>query len=481
MRVAEGAAAPRPARGSIPRRIGRALARPLGALPPLAILGLGWAVLIVYAFPGQMTQDSFDHLREARDGVYSDSHPPVINLIWTVFDHVIAGPFGMLVLQATTFLAGLYLLLRRALAPRRAAWLAVAVFVFPPVMAPMAVIWKDCVMAGFLALGAAGLCSERRGRRLLGLAGMFGATAVRYNAFGATLPLVVLLFEWRPGLPWLRRYALATAAWLGTTVAAFGVNAAITDHQMHYWHSSLAIYDIVGTLAHVDEDLPDAELRELLAGTQLVIDHDIHATARHAYSTRDFFPIVNSEKYAMWAMPINGYVPAPQAQRDAIERAWKDTITRYPGAFLRHRIAVTAEVIGLGEAPGAGAITKREFRYPEYAHQLGLGTGWSKLQVKMTKWLRALFRSTPLFVPYVYLSAALALLVLARRQRDALALLLSGVAMEGTLVPLAHSNDYRYSHWMVICTLLGAILLTARRYRAAAPPAPPPAGPAGAA
>ena len=473
MERAAGGAAGGAARGaaSLPRRAGRAIARRLGALPPLAILGIGLAVFLVYGFPGQMTQDSFDHLREMRTGVYSDSHPPALNLIWKVLDYVIAGQFGMLLLQGTTFLAGLYFIFRRVFAPRRAAWIAVGVFVFPPVMMPMVVIWKDCVMAGFLALGVAGLRSERRGRRLWGLVAMFGAMAVRYNALGATLPLVVLLFEWRPGMHWLRRYALSTAAWLATTFGAFGLNAAITDHEMHYWHSSLALYDIVGTLAHLDEDLPDAELRELLAGTDLLIQQDIHAAARKNYSTRDFFPIVNSETHTMWNVPINGYVPAPEAQRDAIARAWWDTITRYPGAYARHRLAVTAEVIGLGDAPAAGAITKREFRWPGFANEMGLGTGWSKLQRKLTKWMRALWRNTPIFVPYVYLFAALILLPLALRQRDVLAILLSGLAMEGTLVLLAHSNDYRYSHWMVITTIAGAIILGARRYRAAARPA----------
>ena len=347
-------------------------------------------------------------------------------------------------------------------------------------MVPMAVIWKDCIMAGFLALGAAGLLSERRGARLWGLVAMMGAAAVRYNALGATLPLVVLLFQWRPGMHWLRRYALATAAWLATTFAAFGINAALTDREMHYWHSSLALYDIVGTLAHVDEDRPDAELRELFAGTELLIQRDIHAVARKVYSTRDFFPIVNDEKYTMWNVPINGYEPAPASQRDAIARAWWDTITTYPGAYLRHRLAVTADVLGFGDRPGAGAITKREFRWPGYANELGMGTGWSKLQHRMSKWMRALWRSTPIFVPYVYAFISLLLLPLALRHRDVLAILLSGIVMEGTLVLLAHSNDYRYSHWMVICSILGAILLAARRYRARVPapsPSPAPAPP----
>jgi len=68
-----------------------AAGRAIAALPPLAVLGIAWAVFLVYAFPGVMTQDSFDHLREARAGIYSDAHPPIINLVWKVSEQLIAG------------------------------------------------------------------------------------------------------------------------------------------------------------------------------------------------------------------------------------------------------------------------------------------------------------------------------------------------------------------------------------------------------
>jgi len=43
--------------------------------------------------------------------------------------------------------------------------------------------------------------------------------------------------------------------------------------------------------------------------------------------------------------------------------------------------------------------------------------------------------------------------------------LASGIVMEGSLLVLAPSPDYRYSHWMVVCTAIGVISVTARRYR----------------
>jgi hypothetical protein len=44
---------------------------------------------------------------------------------------------------------------------------------------------------------------------------------------------------------------------------------------------------------------------------------------------------------------------------------------------------------------------------------------------------------------------------------------------ESTLVPLAASSDYRYSHWMVVTTCVAVIMLAARRWRGARSPAPP--------
>lgn len=443
----------------------RALARITGARPA-TILATAWGLLLVYAYPGLMTQDSYDHMREARAGIYSDAHPPAVNVLWKLCDYVIAGPTGFLLVQTGLLLAGLYAIFRSTFTERRAAWWAAAVFVFPPVLCVMVVIWKDCIMAALLVVGIAGLLSEARTRRLAGLAAMCGATAMRYNAFGATLPLIVLLFEWRPGQAWITRYAISTATWLAVTLAAFGINKGLTDRPMHYWASSLAIYDIAGTLAFVDEDLPDDAVRARLEGTQFKVTSHLHDVIRHVYTPRDFFPILGHPDFLLWDLPINGYDPAPEAQRDAIGHAWKATITDYPLAYAKHRLSVMAKALDLSSTRRLGAIVSREFRYPEFAQAQGLSTGWSKLQLKMTRWMRWLARHTPLFTPWVWLLVAVLLLPLALRQRDVLALLLSGLAMEGTLLLLVHSRDYRYSHWMVVTTIVAAILLGARRARA---------------
>ena len=430
----------------------------IASAPPWLVLGAAWLALFLYAFPGQMTKDSFDHLGEVRSGMYTDSHPPAITWLWRVCELFVVGPAGMLVVQLTTFLLGLYGVMRVTFTPRAAAWVTAMLYVWPPVMLPFAVIWKDGVMAGCLMLGAAGLCSGRRRMRLLALVPLWFASAVRYNAFGATLPLVVLLFEWREGLPWIKRYALACTAWLAVTLAAFGFNAALADKKMHFWHSSLAVFDIVGTLDHVD-DMPDDELVRLFEGTELKPQRDIHQAIRSIYNPRDFMPIIDGN--GLWGLPIQGTVPAPAAQRDAIGRAWWEVVSGHPLAYLEHRLTVFGEVIGLGEK--SLAVIPRDMRWPELAQQFGLQTRWTKLQYKLSDGLRWLDRHTSLFVPWIYLVLSLVLLPLARRHRDVLALLLSGLVLVSSLVFLAPSVDYRYSHWMVVCTLVAVVVVTARR------------------
>ena len=115
-------------------------------LPPIGILAISWLVVIVYAFPGQMTQDSYDHLREVRDRIWTDGHPPALNMLWAILDYIVAGPFGMLVFQVTLFTWGLYLVFRRTFEPRGAAWATTGLFLFPPVMLLLPVIWKDSPM-----------------------------------------------------------------------------------------------------------------------------------------------------------------------------------------------------------------------------------------------------------------------------------------------------------------------------------------------
>jgi hypothetical protein len=429
---------------------------------PAAILACGLGLFVLYAFPGLMTIDSCDQLAEARAGIYSDAHPPAMAVLWRWIDRVHAGPTGMLVIQGAVFLAGGFLILRRVMRPVLAAVAASLVLLVPPVIPTMAVVWKDCLMAAFLLLGAGLLLDPRRAWRIAGLVALTYATAVRYNAPAATLPLVVLLFELAPAPSALRRYAIAAAAWVAVTVVAFGCNRALSSRSLDYWTSSTAVGDIVGTLRHVDREIPDAEMRELLAGCPLAVTADIHARMRTLYRPWNFYHLVAPGPSQVFVLPLDG--TSPPADRAAMAAAWRRVIARYPGAYLEHRWATSKEVLGVTRRVPFGAAIAHEDQPALYIRQLGLDPGTpSTLQAQLHRKNRWLTFKTRLLRPYLYVLLALLLLPMCRGNRDAFALLVSGLVMEASLFPTAQTPDLRYSHWAMVCSLVAAILLFARR------------------
>src|SRR5688572_10745148 len=89
-----------------------------------AIVAAGWVLVLLYAWPGIMTNDCYDQLREGRAGIYTDGHPPIVAVLWRYLDKIVAGPALMYLLQTGTFFAGLYAFFRSRFEPQRAAVVA---------------------------------------------------------------------------------------------------------------------------------------------------------------------------------------------------------------------------------------------------------------------------------------------------------------------------------------------------------------------
>src|SRR5262249_10352721 len=143
---------------------------------------------------------------------------------------------------------------------------------FPPIGTIMAAIFKDTMMATCLVAAIPMLVARRRS--WLGLVLVGAATLFRYNALAATFPLVVLLLRWRETRG-VRRYAIATVAWLGVTFGALATTRVLADEETHYWYWSHALMDIAGTLEY-SRDYPDAELERVFEGAPLVVHDHIH-------------------------------------------------------------------------------------------------------------------------------------------------------------------------------------------------------------
>ncbi len=407
---------------------------------------------MLYAFPGFMSSDSVDQLYEARTREFNNAHPPLMAALWGVLDMLVTGPLLMLLAQAALFLGGSYGVIRQVLAPRPAAVAAVGLLLVPPVLSTMAVIWKDSQMAAYLLAGTAAMLSPRRGVRIGGLALISAACAFRYNGFAAAVPLVGFGFEWRPGLRWWKRYLISGAAAIAVVVLAFGVNRALTVEEAHM---TPAYGDIVGVLAFTG-DRTDADLRQVLRDTPLVVTRDIQATARRLYDPRNSYHLTTGPQrmFDGAATPLH---------QQALARAWKELIRGDLEAYLSHRRAMFAELLGLSDRGLWGPVYLGFTEFPDHPDYIEHDTNPSTFQVDVHDVLVRLAEDTPLFAPYLYAVLALIFLVAFSRDRISFTLLVSGLLYELSFLPTAGTPDCRYSHWMITCTCLAAVVIFVRR------------------
>jgi hypothetical protein len=423
-----------------------------------AILAATFAAFLIYAYPGFISWDGVDHLVESRIGVYTDGHPPAVPALWRIVEFFAAGTIGMLLVQVTLFLYGVYRTMADSMSPRGAAIATALILGFPPVGSIIAVVLKDALMACFIVAAIPLLLDDRRRRAMLGLVVITIGTAMRHNALIATFPLVFLLFRWRPHIGGVRRYAIAIAAWLVTAGAAVGFNTVLADRHTHAWYASHALQDIAGTLSYADP-ISDDELRRTLYGTPLVVEHDIHAAIRAIYSPVDYRHLRRGPK-RIWD------TPETENERTAVARAWRDVVTSHPAAYFRYRRDTMEMVLRLDHAEYVNVIVRfSSFTHPDNLwidHQAapsGIQDVLHHVSIEISKgWL---------FYPYIYLAIAILLLPLTRRDRVAFALLASGLLYELAWLFLAPTADYRYSHWMVTTTMMAAVRLFAARYRSA--------------
>jgi hypothetical protein len=425
-------------------------------ISPRAVLIAAWAIAIVYAYPGYMNYDAADQLHQLRRHELTDWHPPLQAGYWRVLELVVTGPITLLILQVTLLLWAVHAILRTRLAPRAAAWLAAALLLFPPVLTPMAVVWKDAQMAAFLAGAIALALRSSRGARIGAIAMLACAAGVRHNG-GAALPALALLAAttW-----WARRalvrVALAAAIVVVAYVPACAIDRQLTDKRAYAWYRTTAMFDIVGIGCYAPT-LSDDELRELLE------DVPIHATSDLQRRFCELYPAGKRDWFAY--AQLFEWEPTAH-ERLARKRAWTRMVTRYPGAYLHSRLVFAADLLGLIPDAWTWEPVGQDFAgTPDQLRLVSHDHTHSVVQRALGRTYRWLAEHTPLYRPYLYALASLALLAWAVRRRDLLVgcIVASGIFYELSIIAFANAPDFRYSHWMIACTCLGAALAIARR------------------
>lgn len=223
------------------RRLGEVRASLGAGALCLAVLNL------VIAWPGALTPDSESQLRQVVAGVFTDWHPPIMAVIWSLLGGTVV---SMLTLQIGLHWLGFWGLaeaLRRDNACKWA-WAMLGVGLTPIALKYTGVIQKDSLLASFL-ISATGLMALRRGFAP-GLAMGVAGALCRANGAFALPPLLLARFERMKLLP-------AVALCLVAAALLVPISSLVNHRLLHAERTgverSLQLFDLSG-IARLSED-----------------------------------------------------------------------------------------------------------------------------------------------------------------------------------------------------------------------------------
>lgn len=451
--------------------------------PPTLLFAVGWGCYLLLFFPGFMSNDTVHQLLEGRSGQIGDWHSPVMTWVFGALDRLYPGPGGMLLAQISLIWGALWLFYRIGIAnyaPRLGAVLLVMLMFYPAVLGINGVIWKDTLMAGFVVMLVAAVVGSLEKPTLkwhmtaLALLSGILVLLMRINGIFLIFPLMVALSLVH--LPYRGRFTILAATLAGATVSvgltilAMAVNEKLATRHLHSI-LSIAIFDVSGGIANLSEgDRQNALFKKLPSA--LTQGHDAAQLAT-AYSARDWQAVFLGDAPGLNDLQtfqttyVAGYTALTPLERNEVLGAWIETITTEPIAYLTHRAAAFAWVLGFQRQLWQPTLMDPA-GYPESLQ--AIVTPFSQ-QTPLQSKLEWLFLKLSNYAPYkpwfCLLAATLLLTYLLVRRRDqiaSIAMCLSVPAHMVGLFLLAPTPDFRYSHVIFIVTGL-AIVLTLCRVR----------------
>lgn len=418
-------------------------------LPWLAVL-IGICLTVLAFYPGYMSLDSFEQLKQARSGIYHLAHPPLMAWIWSFFDRVIPGPLGMLIFFAAMFWIGLALFINARIAnPVAAAGMILAVGLFPSVFALLGTVWKDVGMGAALVL-AAGLVSRasKSGNKYVlaaSLPFLFFAFSVRHEAGFAVFPLLLWI-----GIVWKRRFLISLLAAL-TCLAVFGGLKALIHRSLTNAKSIPSsvqivwIFDLVGLSLHSGPQLLPPYL------TSQNPDFNFEDVKR-IYDPTSSLPLFkDSGTYRRFPMAKT------REEFESLAEYWLRAVRENPRQYLENRWLFFR---------GSLAIGKRIVCFP---YQVGISAnalGMTHLDSRLNRFVRAnltKIRNTWIFRAWVYLAVCLIFFCVGVWLRSLEICLLSASALlyEAIHFFILPACDFRYHWWTVLSVFLCLVVLIA--------------------
>jgi hypothetical protein len=415
------------------------------------VVALGIVVLFTVAsFPGFMSFDSIEALRQARGSVEGSQYPPFGSYVWRVLDWIWPGPTLMQLAQNGLLLGSFAWILQTMRWPLLAQVAALVLIpLVPPLTGTMLVVWKDVAVAAAFLAGFAILfwvheqtLLRRKGLLLVAITLVFGGMAYRFNAASGAVPLVVFAVwlsqkdgdkqqSWVSAILWgtALTFVLFAGAWLINSYRfpTFERLARNTNGD------SVMRFDLVGISTFSGQSMINDA-----SGKPIEVDY-----LRKIYDPRHLNLTSDND--------IEKRLPADTT---GIALTWITAIKRHPLAYFRHRTEVFREYIGLH---------RHEMFYVTHPsvdkNNLGVTHTPNVLTAEAIKYVWR-FRSSVVDRPWVYYVVAISslammcLLKLARYRVESVVILSSGLMYLAPMYFISPASDLRYNFWSIWTSVL---------------------------
>lgn len=415
------------------------------------VLVIGLAVIAcALHFPGAMTWDSFDQLRQARVHEYVDWQPPVMAYVWHHLLWLGDGPGVMLILHVGMLCMASVLLyrwtLRRGL--RYGAMFAL-IPLLPWVLNFEFVIWKDMGMAfAWLLATAIAVYYADRARFpwpaaivVLGLF-LYGFLVRANSPAGAIflLPFLASCIFKRKSLLFYGLNALCVV--MAFLVLPGGV-IKLLNAEIEHPTSYVIFDDLVGLrLAGVPGDssiLNDDDLAQVQA-----CDLWKQGQVGSAFCINDKFVELRRQRYA------------------ELKAEWLALVPNHLLTYAAYRLGAFATLL---RSPGRDVYYSSEFRVPEPPYIVGSTDQTLRRPAHWVhRYVEGCARALPfLFKPYFWLALAVLLaglmkLCLSREGPPYYLLPLSGASYMLGFLPITPAGDLRYAYWLCLVATASLML-----------------------
>jgi hypothetical protein len=436
---------------------------------------LGIIIISLAYYPGLMSADSIVQLAIARNANYGEWHPPIMSLVWRYLDHLIPGPFPMMLFHNLMFWSGLALLNHTLFRSMWAKIFGVLVFgLYPAYLALLGTVWKDvgmgCSYVLFVALTLRGREKGAPWDFVGALMCLFYGTAVRHNALSALFPL---LFWWAWCLPKrINRfsaspYSLLQRIGVAVSIAlVFNLSFIVGDKVLQ---NTLVVKK---NTYYINPNLQAVLLFDLSAisvRTGKITMPPFELASRPNLTLNDirdrYFPSSVNPLLSLTFTADNS--PHFQFTNDATEASelkslWFQTMINNPRAYLSHRWHVFKSLIGLTGDPVC---------YPYHGgvdpNSLGVSFHAGRVNHWVTKIL-ARVNNTLMFRGWFYVAVipVIILLVVGLGRSEKVAIIClgaSGLLYLGPYFFIAGSCDFRYYWWTVVAVGLMVMFLLSSR------------------